>query len=73
MNAEFFKVGDSLKCLQYVRRYDRMSEINAGDIVKVTQEFKFEHNGKQYQDVVVQRGRDAPISVLVSPGRFERA
>lgn len=64
--------GDTLKCLEYVRRRDGRSHISPGDIVKVTREFAFTYDGKQCQDITVQRGNDMPIDVLVAPGRFAR-
>ena len=67
-----FEVGETLKCLQYVERRDRRASINAGDLVKVIQAFAFTHEGKQCQDITVQRGHDMPIAVLVAPGRFAR-
>ena len=70
---EPFKVGETLKCLQYVERNDGRSHINVGDLVKVTQAFSFKHEGRDCQDITVQRKDDMPIAVLVVPGRFERA
>lgn len=67
-----FQVGETLKCLIHVERRDRRSSISPGDIVKVTQEFAFMYQGKQCQDITVQRGCEAPIAMLSEPGRFER-
>lgn len=67
-----FKVGETLKCLQYIERRDRLSRINEGDKVKVIHEFQFKHEGRDCQDLTVQKGTDAPIGVLVAPGRFIR-
>jgi hypothetical protein len=65
------RVGDTLKCLIYVDRKDHRSNLNPGDTVKVTHAFAFTCGAKQCQEIVVQKDHDAPIAVLVKPGRFE--
>lgn len=67
-----FAVGDTLKVLKYVERRDGRSRVNVGDEVRVLTEFKFQFQGKQCQDITIQRGNDLPIAVIVKPGCFER-
>lgn len=68
-----FKIGDTLKCLRYVQRRDGISEINPGNTVKVIQAYGFTtREGEQLQDIMVQRGHDAPITVIPHAGVFER-
>ena len=67
--SEPFKVGETLKCLMYVSRRDNRSSLVPGDVVRVTSEFCF---GEDSQDITVQKSHDAPIAVLVAPGRFVR-
>lgn len=67
-----FRVGETLRCEQYVERRDRESHIEIGDLVKVTHAFSFEFEGRQCQDLTVQHEDDMPIAVLAEPGRFAR-
>ena len=67
-----YGVGDTLKCLRGFSRRDRRASVNAGAVVRVTQEYKFQYDGKQCQDLTVQYGNDAPIAVLNWPGAFEK-
>jgi len=67
-----FVVGETLICAQGVERRDGLSHINIGERVKVLQAYQFAYEGKISQDITVQKGSDAPISVLVAPGRFKR-
>jgi len=72
MTDQPYKVGETLKCLQYVERVDGRSRIEAGQTVKVLQAFSFTHEGRQCQDLTVQHEDDMPIAVLVTPGQFAR-
>lgn len=67
-----FRVGETLKCLQYVERKDGQSSIKAGDLVKVLQEFTFQFEDKTLQDLTIQHEDDIPIAVIAKPGRFAR-
>lgn len=67
-----FRVGETLRCLQYVERRDGRSSVNAGNLVKILQEFTFQFEGKTLQDITIQYEDDMPIAVIAEPGRFAR-
>jgi hypothetical protein len=72
MNDPKFKPGDTLKSLKHVSRRDGKSSLVPGDIVKVTQVFAFDYDGKKCWDLTVQKDHDAPIAVIYEVDRFER-
>lgn len=72
MNEKLFEVGETLVCRTHSQRADGLSEINAGDTVKVLNAFTFTFDGRQIQDLTVQHKNDAPISVLTDYVKFRR-
>lgn len=68
-----YQIGDKLKVLRYIRRQDGKSELRPGDIVKVLQAYSFTHQGKELQDITVQRANDAHVAIIHHDGDFSHA